>query len=98
MSEGMPGFMKTLKIVGFINDLELTEEEIEEAVDHFRRADNTHGLLWGDIANLGRENKALKLLSLLSMIMRDIQKWRIDEAYATAVVAAHLQATQEAIA
>ena len=96
--EGMPGFMKALKIVGFIESLELTHEEIHEALEHHRRADTTHGLLWGNIANFGRETEGLELLEFLCRIQKAVKAWKADDEYEVAVVAAHLQKTQEALA
>ncbi len=97
MSEGMPGFVKAMKLIDYLEELELTDEEITEAHEHFRRADTTHGLLWGNIAQFGQETNGLKLLSLLSKVMNDAKTWRNDEAYPLAVVARHLQKTQEAM-
>lgn len=98
MSEGLPGFIKAMKLVDYLEGLELTDEEITEAHEHFRRADGSHGLLWGNIQNFGRESKALELMSLLCQIQRDIKTWRNDSAYPLAVVAGHLRKTQEVIA
>lgn len=93
--QGMPGFMKALKLVLFINELDFTDEEITEALDHFRKADSSHGLLWGDIANFHRENQGLGLLRFLSVILKEVKAWGDSDEYPLAVVAANLQRTQE---
>ena len=65
MRDGMPGAIKALKLVGFIEELGITPEEVAEIVKHHRMSETTHGLLWGDIANFGRETIGLKLIGLL---------------------------------
>lgn len=98
MSEGMSGSIKALKIVDYIQELGITPEEVAEIVDHHRRYETTHGLLWGDIANFGRETEGLKLIGLLCKILQDVEGWKDDEHYPVAIIAARLQKTQEVLA
>ena len=96
-TDGLPGFLKTLEIVEFIESRELTDDDIAESFDHWRKSDVTHGLLWGDISNFGREDKGLELLSLLCDVMKRIKEWRNDEVYPIAVVAANLYKTTKGL-
>ena len=96
MNEGMPGANKALKIVSFIQELEITPEEVAEIVDHHHRSETTHGLLWGDIANFARETDGLELIGLLCRILRDVEGWKTDESYPVAIVAANLKKTLRA--
>lgn len=95
MSEGMPGTSKALKLISFLEELEILPEEITEMVNHHRQSETTHGLLWGNIQNFGNETRGLKFIGFLCRILRDVEGWKADEQYNLAVVAANLKRTQE---
>lgn len=95
MEEGMSEANKALQLVRFLEELEINPEEVEEIVRHHSRSETTHGLLWGDIQNFGRETKGLKLIGLLCRILKEAEAWKADEQYNMAVVAANLKHAQE---
>ena len=94
-SEGLPGIMKAIKLIGFIEELKVTDEERKEAWANIRLSDTTHGLLWGDIANFRRETQGLDLIRFLCDTLTTIRSWQDHESYALAVRASMIQKIHE---
>lgn len=95
MTEGMSAFNKALEICRLLNEFEFTEEELDEAQNHVGRADTTHGLLWGNIANFHNEMRGLDLLTFLVDVVKATTQLQEHEQFPIAVVAANLKKTQE---
>jgi hypothetical protein len=95
MSEGMPAFNKALEICRLLSEFEFTEPELDEAQAHVWRADTTHGLLWGNIANFHNETRGLDLLKFLVEVLVVVPSLQAHKQFPLAVVAANLKLVEK---
>ena len=88
--KGMPGFLKALEIILRISRIEITDEEITEALKHLSMSDSTYGLLWGDLSPMGRQrdNTQLNILKCLAEVLKFTKEIEEHPGYSMSVKAA----------
>jgi len=93
--EGMPGFLKALEIILRISRIEITDEEITEALKHLSLSDSTYGLLWGDLTPMGRQrdNTQLEILKCLAEVLKFTKEIEKHPGYSMSVKVALIRLT-----
>ena len=88
--EGMPGFLKALEIIQKISLIELTDEEITEALKLQRMSDLSYGVLWGDLSPMGRQrdHTQLEILNCLGEVLKFMKEIEKHPGYFMSVKAA----------
>lgn len=88
MTEGLIGVQKARKLITFLHELDITDEEIGEALSAYSKTSSTYGLLWGGLGPRSRieDQNGLDIFDVYCKALQFVRQLRKEEHYAKTVV------------